>query len=116
MTILQKINPEIEESLDNSQVVTSQAPQEKSLFEKENIRFSKALNTVESLKNLSELNDFEDVKISYSDLEFLITTVRLGQTRLSQLIAVGDAVNTKNDEIVKVLEQVTRALPRVSIR
>jgi hypothetical protein len=113
--MLQKINPEVEEALNEAQSV-SPVVQEKSLFEKENVRFSKALSIVENLRNSSESADFKDVNISYTDLEFLLTTIKLGQTRLTQLIAVGDAVNAKNDEIVKVLDQITRALPRVSIR
>lgn len=88
---------------------------EKTLLEKEKSRFQKALNILTTAQSDSVENDFNEATLTYPDLEFLISTLKLGYSRSDTLLQISNGVNKKSDEISNLLEKISKGLPKINI-
>ena len=117
--VLKKMNPEDIPQEGNPEEDKVEADQEekvgKTVLEKEKSRFQRAIDILVILQAESIENEFQSVEMTYTDLEFLLATVRLAHTRADILKQISAGVNKKSDEIATLLEKISKGLPKIQI-
>ena len=105
---------EVLDDLVEEETLEEEVP-EKTQLEKEASKLAKGIGILAELQNDSINSDFEDVELTYQELEFLISCLQLGQMRVVALKSVANNVNSRLDKISEMLDSLKEGLPKVNL-